>query len=99
MDNKLLKTHAPIIEVPEEYELDSEVEIKVAVGAEKHPMASDHFIKSIELYKNNELVKRVDLSQSDQPEAIFSVVLDGSDELTAKVECNVHGFFENSRNV
>ena len=89
--------HVPKIEVPEEYQLNEEIEVKITVGEIMHVMTAEHYIKWIELYKNGELVDHVDLSPSDKPIAVFKINLDGSDRLMAREECNLHGLWESEK--
>lgn len=91
--------HLPKIELPEEYELDSEVEVTVSVGYIPHPMSEEHGVKWIELYKNDQLIKNVLISSTEEPVATFKTTLDGSDKLTARAECNLHGVWESEKMV
>lgn len=64
-------------------------EIIVSVGSVKHPMDDDHYINWIALV-NGDMVTRVNLNPSDEPEARFPYV-EGS---IVYAYCDKHGLWK-----
>lgn len=66
-----------------------------------HPMDKDHYIQSIELFSNEQLIGKVDLNpeSNSSAEAEFQVALASGMTLKAVAYCNVHGKWESSRGV
>ena len=64
----------------------------VVVGYIPHPMEEDHHIEWIELYKDDDLVERIELEPTSEAKAVFKINLDG--QFRAISSCNQHGVWE-----
>lgn len=75
--------HVPYIQV-------TETGYKVTLGKPAlHPMVDVHLVQWVELYVNDELVKRHTLNVGDAPEALFETPK--SVNVYAVAHCNIHG--------
>ena len=72
-------------------------QVLVKVGSVEHPMLEEHWIEWIELYKDGELVKHVDLKPNEEPQATFEVEYESLDQLIAKEHCNLHGTWQSDK--
>jgi len=103
----LEKTHAPFITAPAEVKAGEPFTVEVSVGEKVHSMGPAHWIEDIELSIGNEPAGRVDFQPKGylQPKATFTVVLtkesapSGVATLVAHQRCNLHGYWEGSKNV
>ena len=80
-----VEKHIPVIEV-------KDLLATVIVGSAIHPMQEDHYIKWI-ILETTEGIKVKNLSPSDKPVAIFSL-LDGEEVISAYEFCNKHGIWK-----
>jgi superoxide reductase len=70
------------------------VEITVGQDGIIHPSTQDHWIYAIELYADDKLVGKSELSREiSRGEASFAVKLDSVKLLKAKAACNLHGIW------
>ena len=85
--------HKPYITLTKPLEENKEAEFMVQVGRIPHPMEVNHHIDWIEIYKNGELLERVDFDVSVDREAktFFSVVWNNNLSIEIKAQCNIHG--------
>lgn len=66
--------------------------VVVKVGAVDHPMTEEHYIKLIQLIKNDEIVISKNLKPGDEPKLELGC-LAGGKGLKARALCNVHGLW------
>lgn len=76
--------HVPVIET-------SAQGITVKVGGVEHPMEEKHYIKFIEVFTKNQVI-RVALKPGVKPTAEFPVKLE--DVLEVRSYCNLHGLWK-----
>ena len=73
--------------------------VRVGVGL-MHPSTHNHFVQWIELYDGDLQLGHADLAPATtKPEVTFTVVLNNSTTLRAFENCNLHGTWENTKNV
>ncbi|MEJ2683817.1 MAG: desulfoferrodoxin family protein [Candidatus Sulfobium sp.] len=90
-----------------ERELRIPFTVEVSIGEVVHPMGPEHGIEHLSLSIGNEPAGRVSFQSRGylQPKAAFTVVLTkesapaGKATLVIRERCNIHGYWENSRNV
>ena len=81
----LNEKHIPVIEK----EIDN---VKIRVGAVKHPMTNEHHISFIQAISNDEkYIKTKFLSIEDEPELNLKT---SNNSLWARALCNIHGLFK-----
>ena len=78
--------HVPVIE-------KIEGGVRVKVGDVPHPMEEKHYIGLIQLIKDGNVVIGKRLKPDDEPQADFCC-LSGTEGLTARAYCNVHGVWK-----
>jgi|GEM_PF-112876 len=106
-ETHLEKTHAPFITAPEKVKAGEPFKVEISIGKELHPMGQSHWIEFIELDIGNEPAGKVDFQASGylNPKATFTVVLakeavpEGKVTLTAHQRCNLHGYWESTKNI
>ncbi|EOC99243.1 class II SORL domain-containing protein [Caldisalinibacter kiritimatiensis] len=104
--------HVPVINVPENIKADEEFEIKVSVGDEiKHPNKVEHHIAWIKVFFHPEGSKfPVEIgtynfsahgegSIVNEPHVTTKVTLNKSGTIYALSYCNLHGLWENSKEI
>ena len=74
--------HVPVIE-----KIDGGYKVKV--GSVAHPMTPEHWITTIELVADNQVLRQT-LTPSDQPEAVF---MTKATKVKAREYCNLHGLW------
>lgn len=97
--------HLPKIVIPEQIKVGETFKVKITVGP--HPNTTEHHIKRIELYFNEEgrvfnpiLLAYVDLTPIySQPEVEFTIKLSKSGSLHAVEYCTLHGLWETTKEV
>jgi superoxide reductase len=98
----LEKKHWPGIECPDTVEANKpfDVTINVGIGMD-HPRELAHFIEWIELSRGGKCdISRAYLQPKySQARVTFRVVLDKSTMLYAREGCNLHGIWENKKQV
>jgi superoxide reductase len=105
--NTLEKLHVPVITAPEKVRAGAPFTVEVSIGEVVHPMGPEHWIEHLSLSIGNEPAGRVSFQSRGylQPKAAFTVVLTkesapaGKATLVVRERCNIHGYWENSRNV
>ncbi len=87
------KKHVPLVHVEGDPSPGESFPVTVWVGEQlAHPMEADHHIEYVELYLDDTLVARCDLSwQHATPKVTFMVKADGPGTLRAYERCNLHG--------
>ena len=99
------QTHMPKIECPDVVKAGEPYEVRVYV--EGHPSKVEHSIRYIELYFYEEgrmfnpvkIAKAVFTAEYANPEVKLSLNLKKSGTLFALAYCNIHGLWENSKEV
>jgi superoxide reductase len=94
----LEKKHFPTIEVPEAIKAWEPFNVNVTIGKSlAHPNEGAHFIQWVELYYNEVLIGRTELTPTvyDMP-VIFRVKLGKPGDLRVRSRCNLHGIWEGS---
>ncbi len=104
--------HVPAIDAPDKVEADTFFSVQVIVGKEiPHPNTLEHHIRSIELYFQPEdskfvfLLGRAEFSAHGEamtfsnPDAQFTVKVNGPGTLIALSLCNIHGLWESSKGI
>lgn len=92
----LEKKHYPTIEVPASVKASEAFDVKITVGKElAHPNEGAHFIQWVELYCNDVLIARTELTPTiyDMP-VTMRIKVGKSCTLRALVRCNLHGIWE-----
>ena len=103
----LEKTHAPVITAPARVTAGKPFTVEVSVGEDIHPMGSTHYIEFIELNIGNEPAGVANLNSMGyvQPKVSFTVVLtkqtapEGKVTLVAHQRCNLHGYWEGTKDI
>ena len=93
---ELEQKHVPMIEVDEN---KGTLTVKVKVGEVKHVMTNEHYIEWIKLYIDGSFIKKKDLTLGDGPEVEFQIQSPGVVILRVLESCNLHGVWENKRDV
>ncbi|WP_427339364.1 class II SORL domain-containing protein [Caloranaerobacter sp. DY30410] len=104
--------HVPVIQIPEKVKSNEEIEIKVLVGEEiKHPNTLEHHISWIKVFYLPEDSKfPVELGTFNftahgennvlnEPVVTTHVRLNKSGTIYALSYCNLHGLWENSKEI
>ncbi len=94
--NDLEKKHYPSIEAPATVPAGEAFDVKVTVGKYlDHPNEGGHFIQWVELYYNEVIIGRMELTPTiyEMP-VTFRVRLGKSCTLKARARCNLHGIWE-----
>jgi len=100
-------THGPFITAPAEVKAGEPFVVEISVGEKPHAMGPVHWIEYVELSIGNEPAGRADFQPKGyvQPKVSFTVVLtkeaapSGVATLVANQRCNLHGYWEGTRNV
>ncbi|MEJ2695213.1 MAG: class II SORL domain-containing protein [Candidatus Sulfobium sp.] len=103
----LEKSHVPMIKAPDKVKAGEPFTVEVSIGEKIHPMGPRHWIEHLSLSLGNEPAGRASFQSRGylQPKATFTVVLTkesapaGKASLVVRQRCNLHGYWENSRNV
>ncbi len=99
--NSLEKKHAVIIDCPDEVKKNTYFYVEVRVGEYmEHPNKPSHFIEWIELYSGDNLLSRLHLTPAKTDYILKTrVKLDHHSELVGRVRCNLHGTWENRKDI
>lgn len=92
----LEKKHVSIIDVPVSVKASEPFDVKITVGKElAHPNEGGHFIQWVELYYNDVLIGRTELTPTiyEMPLTV-RIKLGKSCTLRALARCNLHGIWE-----
>jgi superoxide reductase len=100
-------THAPEITAPDKVKAGEPFTVEISVGEKLHPMGPTHWIQFIQLSLGNEPAGRATFQPAGylKPKASFTVVVpkeaapEGKITLVANQQCNLHGYWESSKNV
>jgi superoxide reductase len=100
-------SHAPVISAPSKVKAGEPFTVEVSIGEKLHPMGPTHWIEYIALNVGNEPAGRIDMQSKGylKPKASFTVVLSKEDApngkvtLIARQRCNLHGLWENGKDV
>ncbi|MFQ6050965.1 MAG: class II SORL domain-containing protein [Candidatus Hydrothermarchaeota archaeon] len=97
----LEKKHTPVIESPSRVKKEEVFEVSVEIGKLlKHPNEIGHFIQWIELYCGDTFLTRVDLTpEFTEPKITVPVRLTHAHPLRAIGRCNLHGLWENTKEI
>ncbi len=99
----MARKHLTVIEVPAKVKAGEPFAVNLKVGGidgVEHPNLLGHYIHWLELWADERLLARVDFSPVvSQPEATFTIVLEGLTTLRALEFCNLHGIWESSEKV
>lgn len=89
--------HSPKIEAPDSVKRGQWFDVTVSVG---HPSLSEHFVRSIALYKDGAEIARVYLHPVySQPRVTFTIALDESGTLRALEEPTHSAAWETTRKI
>jgi superoxide reductase len=104
--------HVPVIHIPDSVTSGEEVEIKVSIGDEiKHPNELEHHIVWMKVFvKSNEGKFPVEIASFNfsahgedglktEPVGSAKVKLEKSSIVYALAYCNIHGLWENSKEI
>ncbi len=90
--------HLPYFKLGNNFDPNKENEIVIQIGRIPHPMEENHYIKWIEIWQNNKLLRREEFDPLREKEAkIYFVIpkdIDTSKELIVKSFCNIHGLYQ-----
>jgi superoxide reductase len=99
----LEKKHWPRIECPDTVEANKPFDVTVNIGVGiDHPSELAHFIEWVSLGRtdgNIEMSRGVFQPKFSMPRVTFKVALDKSTVLVARESCNLHGIWENKKQV
>jgi superoxide reductase len=99
----LEKKHWPRIECPDTVEANKPFDVTVNIGVGiDHPSELAHFIEWVSLGRgdgNMEIGRSVMTPVFSLPRVTFKVKLDKSTTLIARESCNLHGVWENKKQV
>ncbi len=99
----LEKKHWPRIECPDAVEANKPFDVTVNVGVGiDHPSELAHFIEWVSLGRdeaNMEMCRETLQPKFTRPRATFRIALDRSTTLVARESCNLHGIWENKKQV
>lgn len=103
----LEKLHVPVITAPSKVKSGEPFTVEVSIGEELHPMISTHYIEFIELNVGNEPAGMAVLNSMGyvKPKVSFTVVLTkqtapgGKVTLVAHERCNLHGYWEGTKDI
>ncbi len=97
----LEKKHAVVIEAPDEVKGGEEFEVTLKVGEYKeHPNENAHFIEWMELYSGDTFLARLDLTPEHSHYVMKTTVkLDHAHPLRGRAKCNLHGLWENEKEI
>lgn len=100
--NETEKKHVPVIESPEGVKAGESFEVSINVGSIPHVMEPAHHIQWVELYAGENFLARVELTPGfTKANATLTVSLEAAGGTTLRVveRCNIHGLWENSRDI
>ena len=80
--------HVPVLE-------KTDYGVTVSVGSVPHPMEDSHYIELVEVLKDGKVIAGKWLLPGDEPKASFCLDDAGSELVTARIYCNVHGAWKN----
>lgn len=99
----MARKHLTVIEVPAKIKAAEPFAVHLKVGGidgVEHPNLLGHYIHWLELWADEQLLARADFYPTvSQPEATFTIVLEGPTTLRALEFCNLHGIWESSEEV
>lgn len=97
----LEKKHWPRIECPDTVEAGKPFDVTVNIGAGiDHPSELAHFIEWVELSRGNCSTTRAYLQPKySYPRVTFRMAIDKDTTLIARESCNLHGIWENKKDV
>lgn len=97
----LEKKHWPRIECPDVVEANKPFDVTVNIGVGlDHPSELAHFIEWIEVSRRDLEACRVTLvPKYSFPRATFRMALDRNTTLRARQSCNLHGIWENKKDI
>jgi superoxide reductase len=94
----LEKVHVPGIFIEGPVKAGEPFNVTVRAGVEgMHPSLHSHFIEWVELYDGDLLLGHADLAPATtEPEVTFRVIMDKPGTLMSRINCNLHGTWENT---
>lgn len=97
----LEKKHWPRIECPDTVEANKPFDVSVNIGVGlDHPSELAHFIEWVELSRGSCNISRAYLQpKNSYPRVTFRIALDKSTTLVARESCNLHGIWENKKEI
>lgn len=96
------KKHIPVIGSPDSVKPGEPFDVSVTVGSIPHVMEPAHHIQWIELYADEKFLGRVALTPGfTKAIATLTVVMEATGSITLKAieRCNIHGLWENTRDI
>jgi len=98
--SELEMKHVPLINTPAKVKKGESFKLEVRVGRVLHPMQGPHHIEWIHLFKNGVPLATTDLSYEGlKPAVTVELALDETAEITAKIHCNVHAYWMETRRI
>ncbi|MBW6440464.1 class II SORL domain-containing protein [Patescibacteria group bacterium] len=91
--------HLPWISFPEFIKIGEEFDLVVKIGEVSHPMTSEHYIRCIRLYINEEQFECQILKDKKKAQADFKIKLEKDSTITVVTECNFHGAWEAKKKI
>jgi superoxide reductase len=106
-ETPLEKSHSPVITAPAQVKFGEPFVVEVSVGEKIHTMGPAHWIEFISLEIGNAPAGRIEFEARGllQPKVSFTVVLaqdaapSGKATLVAHQRCNLHGYWEATREI
>ncbi len=94
------RVHAPQIIFPSQVKPGVATILSAKVGEQLHVMTPDHYIMWIEVYLDEELVVRLELTPR-APQPVLTIPLTLTSNATLKIleRCNLHGIWESSQSI
>lgn len=91
--------HLPWIKTPDFIKKGQKIDVIIKVGRVDHPMTKEHYVRCIRLYVNGEQYACKTLSLGNHSEVKFEIALKKNSVLKAVAECNLHGIWEDEKQV
>ncbi len=97
----LEKKHWPRIECPDTVEAGKPFDVTINIGTGiDHPSELAHFIEWVELSRGNCSTARASLNPKNAyPRVTFRIAIEQDTMLIARESCNLHGIWENKKQV
>lgn len=97
----LEKKHWPRIECPDSVEANKPFDVTVNIGVGlDHPSELAHFIEWVSISRGSCDIGRVYLQpKNSYPRVTFRIALDKNTTLVARESCNLHGIWENKKEI
>ncbi len=98
--SELEMKHVPLIKTLEKVKKGEPFKLEVRVGRVLHPMQGPHHIEWIHLFKDGVPLATTTLTYEGlKPTVAVELVLEEPAEITAKIHCNLHGYWMETKKI